>query len=785
MYFTREDYKKIQKWLLDNAIKDTEFDLAVTPLQGEETVVFVQNGQNVRVYLKDLAEQLIILGGSDLVNVSSKYNAYQISLAQAISYIPYMSRQLGQLITFNDTDNKWRVFQFRGERVNQWNNTTLWIDIIQGGTGKSVVPDEEDLTWTEQGPNMVLKFKDRRYNPNDFSGLGMKILRKNIVQGVNILQQTDINQENTIYEIRYDFDLMGQTINIPSNSVLNFTGGSFKNGTIIGSNTLVYGKGLYDTVILDGTFSDVNVKNYKQIDDISLVANLLLNVIDTVYIPDGTYSASQTIELGAYKSLIGQSLSTIINVTAPDNFISMSTYNFGRTIANLNLVGTGSQDKIPGSGNYIPGIKSGTSNQIAIYMTEAHETHIYNVRIQWFMRAINISLNCWETSIHHTYIYNCSQGIYQGNWVREENMMKYERVSCTQCDVGYQLYNGYLQTLSGCRAELCNTGFRVAGSGQFVFQDCYFERNHNRSVWIQNCNGRISIQNGYFALSEYQVTWEGKPNKINDIFFDNSPDCYMVLENCWFNPLGDSLPNKEGFYIVNINPHKPMVVRNCIFEDNIGYYKLKFIGTNNFWDLLSKGDYKPINASHDNWKNISVSGDILDLTTFPIMSQNIRITSISGNTQKFIELKMPIVQDSVKDGRYESLIYGIEFSNAITNTIDYIKITNIAGTSYVPVNYILLKSSKNRGGRVYIELISPLADGAQWKVYSDDWQIYDITIPSSYVPKEEDMSDEYKTMYKGHRVFSKDSDGNVQSIYFTGVHWVNEEGTLISKVVII
>lgn len=262
MYFTREDYKKIQKWLLSNAIKDTEFDLAVTPLQGEETVVFVQNGQNVRVSLKDLAEQLIILGGSDLVNVSSKYNAYQISLAQAISYIPYMSRQMGQLITFNDTDNKWRVFQFRGERVNQWNNTTLWIDIIQGGTGKAVIPDEEDLTWTEQGPNMVLKFKDRTYNPNDFSGLGMKILRKNIVQGINILQQTDINQENTIYEIRYDFDLMGQTITIPVNSVLNFTGGSLRNGTITGNQSMIVGDNvIFKSLSIEGQWNTPIIKS--------------------------------------------------------------------------------------------------------------------------------------------------------------------------------------------------------------------------------------------------------------------------------------------------------------------------------------------------------------------------------------------------------------------------------------------------------------------------------------------------------------------------------------------
>lgn len=84
-----------------------------------------------------------------------------------------------------------------------------------------------------------LKFADKAYNPAEFSGLGRVILRKNIIQGKNVLTQEMINKPNTIYVIRYDFDLNGATINVPENCTLDFQGGSLKDGTLNGNNTLL------------------------------------------------------------------------------------------------------------------------------------------------------------------------------------------------------------------------------------------------------------------------------------------------------------------------------------------------------------------------------------------------------------------------------------------------------------------------------------------------------------------------------------------------------------------
>lgn len=93
-------------------------------------------------------------------------------------------------------------------------------------------PDDEDIASVDN----MLKLKDREADAANFQSKGYVILRKNLrlVNGIvrNILTQDMINKPNTIYEIRYDFDLNGETINIPKNCTLKFESGSIENGTI-------------------------------------------------------------------------------------------------------------------------------------------------------------------------------------------------------------------------------------------------------------------------------------------------------------------------------------------------------------------------------------------------------------------------------------------------------------------------------------------------------------------------------------------------------------------------
>ena len=117
--------------------------------------------------------------------------------------------------------------------------------------------DDEDLTSVEN----VLKFKDKIYNKELASGMGYKILRKNFVDGKNVLTQDKINESNTIYEIRYDFDLNNQSITIKEGCILKYKGGSISNGTINYSNTIIDGKEDLRKTITTGKFTYLSKAN--------------------------------------------------------------------------------------------------------------------------------------------------------------------------------------------------------------------------------------------------------------------------------------------------------------------------------------------------------------------------------------------------------------------------------------------------------------------------------------------------------------------------------------------
>lgn len=151
----------------------------------------------------------------------------------------------GHISYCNETDNH---YEFKSSNTID-ENTGKWR-IYKTGTS---LTDSEDITINGE----KALFADKTYDVSNFSGLGRVYLRNNIQNGKNILTQDMIDNENTIYHIQYDYDLDGETITIPNNCILQFDGGSFNNGVIIGDDTIIDSnlvKIFNDDIILNGTW---------------------------------------------------------------------------------------------------------------------------------------------------------------------------------------------------------------------------------------------------------------------------------------------------------------------------------------------------------------------------------------------------------------------------------------------------------------------------------------------------------------------------------------------------
>lgn len=228
------------------------------------------------------------------------------SVAETRKTVPMFLRRSGLFITYNNgTKYITEFFSAGTDQINteNWVKDSNWTpipdeDYISAGVKPGVgtigyeqlsdnlkqlfrekvsvtnFPDDEDIASVDN----MLKFKDREVNAANFQSKGYVILRKNLrlVNGVvkNILTQNMINQPNTIYEIRYDFDLNNEHIIFPENSIIKFNGGSLTNGIADFSNIL-------NNKIYSCWFKSIQDINYA----IDYLSNKIL-IIDTLPILD-------------------------------------------------------------------------------------------------------------------------------------------------------------------------------------------------------------------------------------------------------------------------------------------------------------------------------------------------------------------------------------------------------------------------------------------------------------------------------------------------------------------
>lgn len=124
-----------------------------------------------------------------------------------------------------------------------WTSTGITVN-------QSPVGNDEDIDQNEDGK---LQFANRTYNAQQPNGMGYKILRKDATFA------SQVTETNTIFEIRYGFNLSGASKTLPSGCVLKFNGGKIQNGTLVGDDSAFAGNILFDDVVFSGTWTNEEV----------------------------------------------------------------------------------------------------------------------------------------------------------------------------------------------------------------------------------------------------------------------------------------------------------------------------------------------------------------------------------------------------------------------------------------------------------------------------------------------------------------------------------------------
>lgn len=282
-------------------------------------LVTQDNGNIEKIFPKNYMSNIVDEEtGESLRIFLLKYNhidlGYRSSKSSARLAVPIIMRRKGLYITYYLPDDIVITEFFNGNKTEvsdtNWIKDELWVkdvnelnlydvkisdgsitldklskEVMQLISSKGDItinnfPDNEDLelyTIYQDSNNKIdaIRFKDR----DNSNGMAYKYLRKTKNM---ILSQSDFNQVNTIYEIRYDFDLDGKIINIPENCELKFVGGSLKNGTIVFSNTII------------------KYKNSYIFDDIDISGNVCNDLYLSMWKIDNTIDVAPIIEQGLY-----------------------------------------------------------------------------------------------------------------------------------------------------------------------------------------------------------------------------------------------------------------------------------------------------------------------------------------------------------------------------------------------------------------------------------------------------------------------------------------------------
>lgn len=294
-------------------------------------------------------------------------------------------------------------------------------------TEYEVSKDASTITLTRKLGGMVS-------TPSSFSAVGTgvscSVKDSSKTELRNLLTAVVLNQSNCIYEIRYDFDLDGKTLEVPENCELKFCGGTLNNGKIIFNGTFIDAKEIliFKDISISGMLKNTNIKfdwfSNKDITTINEILEIRYSSIPNIYI-NGTITAEEPIKINRP-----------VNIYC-DNFeFHQSIWGYPGVILNSSDVAiygnisvySDVEERTAITNAYFPNIvdKKTSSSAICLgYLSEPNQIkniHIEKCYLHNFIAGITSHgsyAGDWGTQnveINYCYIENIDFGIFGASW---------------------------------------------------------------------------------------------------------------------------------------------------------------------------------------------------------------------------------------------------------------------------------------------------------------------------------------------------------------------------------
>ena len=628
--------------------------------------------------------------------------------------------------------------------------------------------DEEDITVDE---NNLLKFKDKEYSPKDYSGMGRKVLRKHYINGINTLTQHMINKPNTIYVIQYDYCLADQTIEIPENCVLQFEGGSFRNGTLIGStnNNIT---NIENNVIL----KNINLKNFdvkeaeiewftSDVENYSEVDKAFENVISITHnirLRSKTYYISKPITLRPNQKIYGNFYSSTIKAYSDVEYIFKLKNGDGNiafsglSINNLFIDGNnkakyGIYCYYVSANSKIENIVVQNCTECGLYVSKCWYAFYKNIRLQYNKIGLHIDTLSSQEAV---------------------NGINFDKIYCVGNELNLYVYYSTSVTFSYCTFERATGDYEILIENIYNnigFIGCHVETSTGviKTIPAYEYGGTLNIINCYFSFKilerpafelgylEY-FGYIGNTTNVRDNDINNIPDC-----------------------IINTNAKNNVSLGRGIY----------YSGVPTFNDTANVLIFGSENASSQIFRNCLTHQD-LNVPGIKILTNDGRDTPISSH----LELGAQIPE-------HYSDIYGllkliIQFGNELDNKV-YFNILRkhnddtALSNSFSIDNYGIVRLYNRLIGQLILPHYSsnenrPNADSPGWLRFNEDTKKLEVsTGVGSWVTANGDIVDGPYVSNSGNRPTSPNEgfqyfDTTIKKpIWWTGEKWVDATGAQV------